>query len=39
VNGHSDVVGLEEEGLIVFNEETGCYEEVEAEDDKESDHS
>ena len=28
MNGHSDVVGAEEDGTITFNEETRCYEEV-----------
>ena len=28
MNGHSDVVGAEEDGTISFNEDTHCYEEV-----------
>jgi hypothetical protein len=28
MNGHSDVVGAEENGTITFNTETNCYEEV-----------
>ena len=28
MNGHSDVVGAEEDGTITFNTETNCYEEV-----------
>ena len=28
INGHSDVVGMEEDGEIVFNENTRCYEPV-----------
>ena len=27
MNGHSDVVGAEEDGTISFNEDTHCYEE------------
>ena len=27
MNGHSDVVGAEEDGTITFNTETNCYEE------------
>ena len=29
MNGHSDVVGAEEDGTISFNEDTHCYEEIE----------
>jgi len=32
MNGHSDVVGAEEDGTISFNEDTHCYEEVNKED-------
>ena len=28
MNGHSDVVGAEEDGTITFNTDTNCYEEV-----------